>query len=56
MDVWRRTAGVQTWRYGGGLQACTRGGIEGWSSGGLKVRCRLDILEVWSAGDSSQVY
>ena len=59
-ELWRQAVGVVTRRYGGGLQACRRGGICLKSSGALEAGCMcVDVecrgIELWSSGGSLQV-
>ena len=39
----------EVWRYGGGLQACRRGGVCLKGSGALEVRCRRVDMEVFAS-------
>jgi len=53
VEARRMYSNKEVWRYGGGLQACRRGGKEVSSTGALEVGCRCVASlpqEIWSSG------
>jgi len=49
MEARRRCSNKEAWRYGGGLQACRRGGICFKSSGAPEAGCRCVDVEVFAS-------